>query len=57
MQTKEMHKAANVCPDEETLVRFAYLLLDRREDERVKHHIIECSKCMDSVLLTVKVSM
>lgn len=48
-------KINEVCPDEETLACFVDGLLDKDEEENVKDHLIRCKRCMEVVVLAIKI--
>jgi hypothetical protein len=51
---KSLPKTNEPCPDEETLAGFVDGLLDKKEAEKLKHHLIKCSKCAEVVALAQK---
>lgn len=44
------------CPDEETLACFVDGLLNKKEQIRIIKHLLGCDKCLETVLLGIRLS-
>jgi len=51
---ENLPKSKEPCPDEETLACFIDGLLNRKEGEKIRSHIIHCQRCMEVVVIASK---
>lgn len=42
------------CPDEETLACFIDGLLNKKEQNKLKNHLLKCDRCMEAAALAIK---
>ena len=53
---KGISKPGEPCPSEENLACFVDGLLKGKEARKVKGHLIKCDKCMESVIIAIRIS-
>jgi hypothetical protein len=50
-------KADESCPDEETLACFIDGLLNKKEQNKLKTHLLKCDRCMEAVALAMRLEL